>query len=62
MYKLTDVEGISAVPALGSKLPALSDDSVEVTEREQNDLELCFLGTHLQCVLVEVVKSLVEVC
>lgn len=40
--KVTVVVGIDAVPALGTELPALADDSVEVAESKEDALELGF--------------------
>uniref|UniRef100_A0A1I8JGD9 CCHC-type domain-containing protein n=1 Tax=Macrostomum lignano TaxID=282301 RepID=A0A1I8JGD9_9PLAT len=59
--QVTCVEWIHAVPALRSKLASLRHDSVEVAECKQNSLKLVFTRAHLQSVLVEVVKRLVEV-
>ena len=50
-HKVAGVERIAPVPALGSKLPPLSDDGMEVAEREQDTLELGLLAAHLHCVL-----------
>ena len=47
---------------LRPKLPSLCDDCVEVAQREQDALELSFLGAHFKSVLVEVVKRLVQIC
>lgn len=59
--ELTDIERVHFVPALGSKLPPFCHHSVEIAQREQDDLELRLLAAHLQRLLVEVVQGFVEI-
>ena len=49
--QVTSVKRIGPVPTLGTKLAALSNTCVEVTQRKQNALEFILTGTHLQRVL-----------
>ena len=46
---------------LRSEFPTFRDDGVEVAEGEEDALELCLLGAHLEGVLVKVVERLVQV-
>ena len=57
-FEVSGVEWVSPVPSLGSELPPLGDDSVEVTEGEQDALELCLLRAHLHRVLKQLTNCL----
>ena len=45
------VEGVGAIPPLGSKLASFCHHGVKVTKRKEDALKLCLPGTHLQGVL-----------
>lgn len=45
--QISRVEGIDSVPALRAELTTFADHGVEVTQREQDALELCFSCAHL---------------
>jgi hypothetical protein len=58
---LTNIEWIDSIPALGTKLSAFINNSMEVTEDKQHCLEFSFLAAHFQRLLVEIVKCLVQI-
>jgi len=49
--QVTSVKRIRPVPSLRTKLTALSNTRVEITQREQNALEFILTSTHLQRIL-----------
>lgn len=44
--QVAGVEWIRSIPALRTKLSTLSHDSMEITQREQDTLELVLTGAH----------------
>ena len=54
--EIARVERVRTIPSLGTKLATFTDDSVEVAEGKQDDLELSLTCTHLQRILQNVGK------